>query len=238
MMLFAAKESWIGRFVENRRVLDLGCACHRFGRTDLPSLHAFIAQKASETLGVDYLPEEVEKMRAEGFDVVCADAEALDLGRTFEVVVAGDIIEHLGNPGTFLQRVGEHLEPGGLLLVTTPNPVTLERFLRVLLRGDAGGNKEHTCWFTARVLRQLAARHGFAVHQEAYVNDTRRYHRVYRPQPKHKGTLRWLGRTLEYTARGLMWFPFVALQTMLTLVRHTSAETLCIALVRGDHPQE
>ncbi|MFP4052298.1 MAG: class I SAM-dependent methyltransferase [Phycisphaerae bacterium] len=237
-MLFATKESWIGRFVENRRVLDLGCACHRFGRSDLPSLHAFITRKASHTLGVDYLPEEIEKMRAEGFDVLCANVETMDLGQTFEVVVAGDIIEHLNNPGAFLERVREHLEPGGLLLVTTPNPITLERFLRVLLRGDAGGNKEHTCWFTAKVLRQLAGRHGFGVHQEAYVNDTRRYHRVYRPQSKRKGTFRWLARTLDYTVRGLLWFPLVAMQTLLAVVRHTSAETLCMALIREDHAGE
>ena len=133
-MLRVTKESWIGPFVENRRVLDLGCACHQFGRTDLPSLHAFIVARAEHTVGVDYLPEEVQKMQAEGYEVLCADVESMDLGQTFDVVVAGDIIEHLSNPGAFLTRARAHLNPGGLLLVTTPNPVTLERYFRVLLR--------------------------------------------------------------------------------------------------------
>ena len=43
-------------------------------------------------------------LKAQGFHVISADAECFDLGRTFDVIVAGDIIEHLGDLNGFRLR--------------------------------------------------------------------------------------------------------------------------------------
>jgi SAM-dependent methyltransferase len=231
-----SKESWLHPYIEGRRVLDLGCVCHKLDRPDIPLLHDFIRTHAESVLGVDCLTDAVAEMKQQGYNVVCADVEKMDLGDTFDVITAGDIIEHLNSPGRFLARCAAHLEPGGLLLVTTPNPVTFERWMRVLVSGTIDCNKEHTCWFTARVLRQLAERFGFVISDESYVNDTLRYHPIYRPQPRRKGTLRWLLRTCDYTLKGLLWSPVVGMQTLTALLRPAASETLCMALQKTDRP--
>jgi SAM-dependent methyltransferase len=174
-------------------------------------LHGAIRAEARSVLGVDYLEDAVARLRERGFDVVCANVETMDIGDRFEVIVAGDLIEHLNNSGHFLDRIRVHLADGGIALVTTPNPVNPLRFVGVLLRGEAGANPEHTCWFTEQVLRQLVVRHGLEISEVAYVDDSYQYY------------------------PGWKWWPFVALNWLLVRVRHSFAETLCV-LIRARAP--
>lgn len=157
-------------------------------------------------LGVDYLEEAVARLRERGFNVVCANVEVMEIGDRFEVIVAGDLIEHLNNVGRFLDRVRAHLADDGIALVTTPNPVNPLRFFSVLLRGEAGANPEHTCWFTEKVLRQLVARHGLEIAEVAYVDDSYQYY------------------------AGWKWWGFLALNWLLVRARHGFAETLCVLI--------
>ena len=51
----------------------------------------------------------------------------------YDVVVAAEVIEHLYlGPATFLRRLGAYLEPGGHLVLQTPNAVAAHKRLRVL----------------------------------------------------------------------------------------------------------
>lgn len=205
-------------------MLDLGCVNHTLDRSDMPWMHGMIRECAQSVLGVDYLKDEVDVLRERGFNVICADVEIMQLNETFDVVVAADIIEHLANPGKFLQRVREHLRPNGLLLVTTPNPVTLLTFVNGLVSNRRGSNPEHTCWYTTTVLCQLAKRYGYELAEEAYVDDSRLYVRLQRLEPK---------RTLDPAL--IVWPARKALlhvNTLMCLVRPRLAATLCLALRR------
>ena len=122
------------------------------------------------------------------------------------LLLQGDLIEHLSNFGQFMERISEHLGEGGIFLVTTPNPVNILRFVQVLFSGRAGANPEHTCWFTEKVLDQLAARYGFKILDVAYVDDSYQYYN------KKK------------------WWPVLALNYILCRIRPQFCETLCIAL--------
>lgn len=213
-MLCKEKMDWIIPYVRGRKVLDLGCVRHSLDETEKPDwLHGAIRAEAASVTGVDYLEDAVARLRERGFDVVCANVETMALGDRFEVIVAGDLIEHLNNFGQFLGRVRAHLADGGIALVTTPNPVNPLRFASMLLRGEAGANREHTCWFTEQVLRQLVERHGLEVAEVAYVDDSYQY----------------------YT--GWKWWPFVAANWLLVRARHGFAETLCV-LIRARPARE
>jgi len=79
----------------------------------------------------------------------------------FDVVVAADLIEHLANPGLFLERCREHLRDGGLLCIVTPNAHSLNTSAKALLGVRAAINPKHTSWYDPTTLKQLLARHGF-----------------------------------------------------------------------------
>jgi len=57
-----------------------------------------------------------------GFNVVVGDAETLDMDGKYDYVVAGELIEHLLNPGAFLAAAKGWIAEGGTLIITTPNP--------------------------------------------------------------------------------------------------------------------
>ncbi len=233
-MIYHSKLDWIGRFVTpDTSVLDLGCVCHDLDQTAVPWLHKFLTGRAGRVVGVDILPDAVARMNQEGFTAVCANAESLDLGETFDVVIAGDILEHLDNLGQFLDHAAKHLNPDGVLLVTTPNPVTWVRLLRVLFKGNAGANKEHTCWFTDKVLRQLAERHCLRIVDEAYINDTKLFYPWFKPVKAGAPARTFFRRVNRFLEMLLIWKPAVLFQSLLCHIRPRLSETLCMAMKKA-----
>jgi SAM-dependent methyltransferase len=155
----------IRRYVERRTVLDIGAG----SGLDRPDwMHAAIAEVANEAVGVELDPSLAERARDLGFDVIAADAQTMELGRTFQVVWAGEVIEHLSCVGGFLDAARRHLEPGGVLVLTTPNVFAVSNFV-YRIGGRPRVNKGHTCWFDEITLGQLLRRHGFETVEIAYV---------------------------------------------------------------------
>ena len=149
----------------DRSVLDVGAG----SGIDRPDwMHALVASVAAEVVGVELDAKLAERARARGFTVVAGDAECMDLGRSFDVVWAGEVIEHLSNAGAFLDAARRHLRPGGTLVLTTPNAFAVSNFI-YRVGGRPRVNKGHTCWYDEVTLSQLLRRHGFSVVEITYV---------------------------------------------------------------------
>ncbi len=95
------------------RILDVGCG------TGL--LRARLeAAGVGDYLGVDLSPTAVqaaERRRLPRSRFVVGDVAALDLGR-FDVVVLNEMLYYVEDVDGFLERLGDLLEPSGLLLVS------------------------------------------------------------------------------------------------------------------------
>jgi 2-polyprenyl-3-methyl-5-hydroxy-6-metoxy-1,4-benzoquinol methylase len=169
---YLSKEDFLLAAARGRRVLHLGCV----GSTDLPvdervrlaksSLHWELSQVA-DVVGVDYSVEVIEEYRKLGIftNIVAGNVEKLTelpLPGPFEVVIAGDIIEHLSNPGMMLDGIRAFCTAETALIVTTPNAFGLPNYGRFLLRRFRDG-KEHVVSFNATTLSQLLNRHGYKV---------------------------------------------------------------------------
>ena len=169
--LVRTKFGRILELVQGRDVLDVGCIGGP-GVVDLEQTsHGRLAKAARSLLGIDVAASEIERRQEQGCDVVVADAESFHLGRKFDVIIAADLIEHLGNSGAFLERAGEHLRPGGLLCIVTPNALSLNNALKSLAGLRVRVNAEHTCWYDRTTLRQLLARYGFQPVEEYWQDD-------------------------------------------------------------------
>jgi 2-polyprenyl-3-methyl-5-hydroxy-6-metoxy-1,4-benzoquinol methylase len=161
----AERFSRVRGYLEHRTVLDVGAG----SGIDRPDwMHALVASVAAEAVGVELDGALAAKARERGFDVVAADAQSMDLGRTFQVVWAGEVIEHLSCVGGFLDAAHRHLEPDGRLVLTTPNVFAVSNFV-YRLGGRPRVNKGHTCWFDEVTLSQLLRRHGYEIVEVAYV---------------------------------------------------------------------
>lgn len=80
---------------------------------------------------------------------------------TFDAITNIEVVEHLENPYHFLREVGRIMKPGGLLILSTPNPLHIFNRLSFLLRGKfyrfLDGN-DHIMLFAHYVLTKGALR--------------------------------------------------------------------------------
>jgi len=153
-------------YVRGKRVLDLGCVDTRpDGERKYMStgLHLFLKEVAAELVGADLDEQGVREMGTIGLNVVHANAETMSLGRTFDTVVAGNLIEHLNNAGSFVGRAAEHLVEGGHLVLTTGNAFYIGNMYRILKKRRVDVHGEHTCWYDPITLEQLVTRYPFEV---------------------------------------------------------------------------
>lgn len=81
---------------------------------------------------------------------------------SFDVVTLWDVLEHVHEPRQVLSEIGRVLRPGGLLVMSLPNPDSLEA--RLLGRYWLGWDlPRHLNLFRPALLRSHLARSGFAV---------------------------------------------------------------------------
>lgn len=107
-----------------------------------------------ETAGIDALADSVVPERAELMARIRAPFFHGNFNEAdpfpdcpkgcYSAAVLGEVFEHiLLHPVGFLQQVGSLLKPGGILILTTPNPYTLTNALRILRgRGIIWGDME------------------------------------------------------------------------------------------------
>lgn len=152
---------WVG----GPRVLDVGCTGHVPSTDDPHWLHGALCKRFPDTVGIDVRPDLIAELQELGFrNLYLANAETFDLDRQFDTIVAAELIEHLSNPGAFLDRVRKHLAPGGRIVITTPNPFSLVSLLYTLLKYPRTcWNVEHTCWFCPQTFTELCRRAGLKV---------------------------------------------------------------------------
>lgn len=142
-----------------RSVLDLGCASG-WRRPDW--FHGLIAGEASELVGLDVDERAVRELERRGYRAIVADATDFDLGRTFDVVHAGELIEHLDDAHGFLASVRRHLRSDSRLVLTTPNAFCVSNFV-YRFGAKASLHREHVAWYCEDTLTHLLERNGMRV---------------------------------------------------------------------------
>ena len=105
--------AWTGQLKPGTRVLDVGCSDGQFG--------ALVRQQGHRVDGVDLVKHEGVGERLDNFiEADVSEGLPYDI-ETYDVVIAGDILEHVVDPETLLKNLRDHLDPGGEIMVSVPN---------------------------------------------------------------------------------------------------------------------
>ncbi|MBK9216014.1 MAG: methyltransferase domain-containing protein [Chloracidobacterium sp.] len=157
-----------------KKVLHLGCANYPYTQDSIDKkmlLHFELERIASGLYGFDFDQPGLDILAANGSkNLYRADLEKLDeveLNTTFDVIVAGEMIEHLYNPGLFLRGIQRFMAPDSALLLTTINAFCGMRFIQYGLRGKGGKQEpvhpDHVAYYSYATLTVLLGRHGLKV---------------------------------------------------------------------------
>ena len=134
-----------------RRVLDLGC---RYG-----ALTEYYTE-GNDVTGVDIDREALEHAEARlGIQALWADLDdpLAFMDETFDVVVIGELLEHIREPKRLVDQTHRVLRPSGTLVGSTPNGFRLKNRLRFLAGRHPEDNPTHLHLFAPADIRSLLA---------------------------------------------------------------------------------
>jgi 2-polyprenyl-3-methyl-5-hydroxy-6-metoxy-1,4-benzoquinol methylase len=161
---FAARRAFLLAHVSaGDRVLDLGAGDGAFA--------GVLVGAGARVAGVDVAEEALRRarLRVPGADLRhVAEGAQLPFGEdAFDVVWAGEVLEHVADVVGVLAQVRRVLRWGGTLLATTPHHGRVALAALALRPGPAleehfDPRADHLRFFTARSLRELVAAAGFA----------------------------------------------------------------------------
>lgn len=165
--MVSSRIAYLKSVVHGKRVLDVGVVAHVVDAADGSDwLHGIIAKEASYSLGVDILEEPVATLRARGFNVLACDITANPpaVQETFDVMLCGEVIEHLDSPGGMFSAAQRLLVPGGRLVLTSPNPYYMGRVARYL-KDNPYDSVDHVFLAFPGGIAEMAQRHGLVLEQ-------------------------------------------------------------------------
>jgi SAM-dependent methyltransferase len=170
---YSSRWAFVLNRCRGRTVLHLGCV----GATDFPAeeklqafgagrvLHPRLAAVSRELVGVDNDGPAVQLLRSRLGErtILIGDAEHLEnlnLDRTFDIILCGDLLEHLSCPGRALEGARRFMATTSELIVSVPNSFALLANLRFTM-GRFQDGAQHVATFSKFNLQTLLERHGF-----------------------------------------------------------------------------
>ena len=184
-----------------RKLLDVGCG--------IGTMSLELQKRGFHVTGVDFSEVAVNKCRRRGLDAIVSDVDKDGLkfaDKSFDIVWAGDVIEHVFDPIFLVEEVHRVLKDDGWLLMSVPNNFSLSKRLKIFLSGKSMQSNiyrrlrqcKHHTFFSWELLL-------FMLHEAGLCPD--RYFSIFKiPKTKtervtaNKTIGRWLGRIFILSA--------------------------------------
>ena len=157
-----------------KRVLHLGCTNYPYTEESIAKkmlLHHDLESIASDVWGIDSDQKGIDILEFHGSkQFLLGDLEHLEnieIDQQFDVILAGEMIEHLNNPGLFLRGIKRFMQADTRLVLTTINAYCGMRFVWYGLRGKRGKvefvHPDHVAYYSYSTLKVLLERNGLHV---------------------------------------------------------------------------
>jgi 2-polyprenyl-3-methyl-5-hydroxy-6-metoxy-1,4-benzoquinol methylase len=115
---------------EGKKLLDIGCGVGTIG--------LMLQKRGFDYVGIDISEVGVKRASEKGLRVFVSDVDGDGLqfpDSSFDVVWAGDVLEHVFDPIGMLSHISRILKPDGCLLLTAPNDFSLASRTHIFLTG-------------------------------------------------------------------------------------------------------
>jgi len=128
------------RPLEGKSALDVGCGAGLLAEP--------LARLGAKVTAIDASRELIAAAQAhargQGLEIDYKVAAAEDIGGSYDLVTAMEVIEHVADPALFVQALAARLAPGGLLILSTPNATAWSRLMMITIGEGLGAIPEGT----------------------------------------------------------------------------------------------
>ena len=117
---------------DRKSLLDIGCG--------IGTISMQLQEKGFNVTGIDFSKVGIEKCKSLGLDAKLCDVDKEGLpfpDKTFDIVWAGDVIEHVFDPLFLFEEIARVLKDDGSLLASVPNDFFLKRRWRIFVKGKS-----------------------------------------------------------------------------------------------------
>jgi len=152
----------IGLVGSAKRVLEVGCS--------VGHVTEHLVARGNDLVGIEIDPDAAAEARRYATRVHVLDIDLVPVSDVeegpFDVIVLGDVLEHLRDPAAAMRDLAGLLTPDGSFVISVPNVGHVDVRL-MLMHGrweyqpDGLLDRDHLRWFTKSSLRQLLADVGF-----------------------------------------------------------------------------
>lgn len=147
------REQYILKHVQNKVVLDIGAS---------GPMHEAIKQIAKECHGIDINAPKGDNYHRIDLDKV----DFLPVIEGLQIIIAGEVIEHVDNAGHFLDLLKQYSCP---VIVTTPNAFS-NAARNHILTGVEQVNIDHKCWYSYTTVKTMIEKHGYNIKEWFWYN--------------------------------------------------------------------
>ncbi len=191
------------KMVKGKKVIHVGCADHlpliEEKRRQGIWLHDRLTAACDEVIGLDYDHSAVAYLKENGIDniylmdIIEDDCPAVVKRQHWDIMVMGEIVEHLDNPVLFIKMLkARFVKYVDSLVLTTPNAFRYDNW-RAVIGGKEYINSDHRYWFTPYTLAKILQQAGLAPDEFYFVNACNpvslRKRLFYKRYPQLKDTL-------------------------------------------------
>jgi hypothetical protein len=165
------RDDFLVSLCRGKKVLHVGCTDTPYTQAKFQGgllLHEKIRRVAEKVVGIDLDGEAVAWLQSRNIpDLYVADATRLagflqSIRFEPDLILAGEVVEHLSRPGDFLEGIRGGIPDHARLVVTVPNAYAYFGILQMVL-GYEKVHPEHVAYYSFGTLRELLTRHGYAV---------------------------------------------------------------------------
>ncbi len=173
---YITRQAWLCSHLAGKRVVHIGCVDHDIGQVRHKRqrgkwLHGALLEASARVLGVDIDAAGIEKLRDEfGMQDLLA-ADLLNdpcheiLCAQWDALLLGEVLEHIGDPVSFLRRIRERFADNTReLLITVPNGFARE-IQRLASQSIEAINTDHRFWFTPYTIAKVCIDAGWRPEQ-------------------------------------------------------------------------
>ncbi len=117
----------------------------------------------------DFEDSRLLRLKALGIQLKIGNFETLDFAQRYDCIIMNQVIEHLYSPDAVLKKARQILNPGGILLIETPNYASLDH--RLFKNKYWGGYHipRHFNLYNDQTIRLHLEKHGFEIIEQTFL---------------------------------------------------------------------